>query len=390
MSVGIGSKSTLHYVIETAYGVFPSTPTGISIGFNSETLQNSRNTFKSDEVNSSRMVTAIRSGNVMAAGDIVMEFSPNLLGTFFKHLLCCTPVTTTITPTTLTNSHVVTRGSYYKDATNTYLCTRSGTAAADITTTGALTSVDNNEEVKSGTAYFQFYAVNATAIYQHVFTAAATKPTGGFSIERKAHNDAASQYFRYIGGRINTWALNVPQEGIVTNTFGFIFLDLDSVAASTIWSGTTPTSDEPFAGSQTVIQLKAPAGSYVDNFTLSTLSLNVTNNYDANVYTIGQKRKRDLPEGRREISGSFTAFFEDLAIFNYFMNESTVGVKVGSNGRGQFAEIEMPTVKFTGGTPAPVVSGNGTLSSQFNMEAFSSAGGADIVVTLRNSTASYP
>lgn len=385
MSVGIGSKSTLSYVVETTYGTFPTSQAGTGINFNTESIQNTRNTFKSEEINPSRVVTAIRSGNVQAAGDVMSEFAVNVHGVWLCHALTCTDTKTTITPASFTNSGAVTRGSYYKTGTLTYLCTRSGTVAADIETTGAPTSVDSGEEVLSGTAYLQYYGVNATAVYQHILTAGVTKPVGGIAVERKVEAGTTDQYFRYTGGRINTWALNVPQEGIVTNTFGFLFLDLDSVATATIFTGVpTITADEPFAGSECVIQLKAPGGSYTDDFSLNTLSLNLTNNYDASVFTVGQKKRRDLPEGRREITGSFSAYFEDVTKFNYFRNESIVGMLITMNHQGTFASIELPSVKLTG-SPTPNVSGNGVMSTAFNFEAFSNSGGTDIEIKLKNS-----
>lgn len=386
MSVGIGSKSTLSYIVESAYGTFPTAGTGIGMQFNTESVQNTRNTFKSAEINPARVVTAIRSGNVMAAGDVTCEFSVTAFGLFLCHLLTTTDTKTTITPTAFANAASLVRGTYYETGTLTYLCTRSGTADAAVETGGAPTSVDANEEVLNGTAYLQYYGINATDVYSHVLTGGVTKPTGGIAVERKVEAGTTDQYFRYTGGRINTWALNVPQEGIVTSTFGFLFLDLDSVAQATAFSGVpTITADEPFAGSEVVIQLKAPGGSYSDDFTLSTLSLSVSNNYDANVFSVGQKKRRDLPEGRREISGSFTAFFEDLTKFNYFLNESTVGVLITLNHAGTFCSIELPSVKLTG-SPTPNISGNGVMSSSFSIEAFSLASAKDIEVILKNGT----
>lgn len=388
MSIGIGSKSRLAFVVETAYGVFPATPTGQQIGFNSESIQNSRNTFTSQEINPNRQVTAVRSGNVSAGGEISTEWSPNVLGVFLKHLLCVAPVTTSITPVTMTNSLACTRGTYYTSSARVYLCTRAGTSSASATT--SMVSVDPNEEFLEGTAYFQFYAVSAgLALYQHVFAAAVAKPVGGFSVQREVFLDTGSQFFRYIGGRINTWSLNVPQEGIVTCSFGFLFLDLDTVAGTTIWSSLTNPLDDPFAGSQTVIRTKAPGGSYTEDYSLSTASLSLTNNYDTNPYTVGQKRRRDLPEGTRTITGSFGAFFEDLTKFNFFKNESIIGLEISSNNAGMYAQVEMPTIKLTGGSPAPVISGQGTVSSSFDWQAFTN-GTNDIIVTLKNSTASYP
>ncbi len=388
MAVGIGSKSKLAYVIETAYGVMPASPAGINIGFLTESIQNTRNTFNSEEISPSRQTTSIRSGNVAAAGDISMELSPNALGTFFKQLLMVSPTTTTVVPTVLTNSLAVTRGTYYETAAGSfYLCTRSGNAASDAATVGPVTT-DFGEEL-NGTAYFQYFSDGTVDPIKHVFQAAVAKPTGGFAMEREAFLDTGSKFFRYIGGRINTMALTVPQEGIVTCNFGFIFLDLDSTATSTIFTGTTAPVDEPFAGSGCVIRMIGYGGSLADDFSIETLTLNVTNNFDTSVYSIGQKRRRDLPEGRRVVTGSMTAYFEDMTKFTYFQNESIVTMFISFNHVGQFLSITMPETRLTGGAPAPVIGGNGVLKHSFDFTAFKTNGAGDIKIELFNTTASY-
>ena len=389
MSVGIGSKSALAYAEETTYGVFPSALAGVGLGFNSESIQNTRNTFKSEEVTRTRNVTSIRSGNVSAGGDVTCDVSPNALGIFFKHLLTCAAVTTTPTPTALTNSLVVTRGTYYTSVgANVYLCTRSGTAAANATTV-ALASVDNSVEEKNGTAYFQYFASSATNLRKHVFTANTVKPTGGIAMEREAFLDTGSQFFRYVGGRVNSFGLNVPQEGIVTATLGMLFLDLDSTGTATGFTTRTFPNDEPFAGSQVIVRTKPVAGSYAEDFSLTTLSLNVNNNFDSNIYTVGLTRRRDLPEMRREVTASFGAVFEDMTKFNYFQNESTIAVEITMNYQGMFLKMELPYTKFTGGSPAPVISGNGVVNQSFEVSAYNPTGAAEIVVELYNTTTAY-
>lgn len=383
MSVGIGSKSKLAYVVESAYGIFPASPSGVVLGILSENIQSTRNSFASQEISPNRQMQAVRSGNVAAMGDINVELSPNALGMFLKHMLCATsyaPVTDGA-PSALAVA-AYTRGTYVTASGRIYLCTRSGT-----TTSTTMTSSDFSEE-KNGTAYFQYYGTTGTAKYTHTFTAGVTKPVGGFSMEREVYLDSGSQFFRYTGGRVNTFSLTVPQEGIVTCAMNLLFLDLDSTASSTIWTGTTAPADEPFSGAQCVLQVKPSGGAYADDFSLSNFSLNITNNFDANVYTVGQRRRRDLPEGTRVVTGSFTALFEDMTKFNYFANETVLSLLVTFNHLGMYLTLEIFSAKLTGGTPAPVIAGNGVVSAQFNFEAFTN-GTKDIEVVLKNNTTTY-
>lgn len=390
MAVGIGSKSVLAYVIESVYGTFPAgTPAGTQLGIMSESIQSTRSSFASQEISPLRQKTNVRSGNVAAAGELQMELSPNVLGMLLKHLLTPTSYSaTTITPTAMTNSLAVTRGNYYTSGLNTYLCTRSGTLASNVATAGAPTTTDYSEEL-NGTAYLQFYAITSgNPIYQHIFNAGVTKPTGGFAVERQVFLDSGTKYFRYTGGRINTWSLEVPQEGIVRSNFGFMFLDLDSSGSTTSLGTNVAATDEPFSGAETVIQTKVFGGSYADDFSISDFKLSVNNNYDDKVYSIGQRRRRDLPEGMREVSGSFTAYFEDMTKFTYFTGETALGILATFNHLGMYMSVELKKCRLTGGSPAPMIGGNGVVSASFNIEAFTD-GTNDIVVTLKNNTTTY-
>lgn len=380
MSVGLGSKSELVYGIESAYGVFPSTPAGVALGLLSENIQNTRNTFISDEVNAARVVTSIRTGNVQAGGPIATELSPNALGQFWKHLLMCVPVTTTVTGTALANSQAATRGAYFSHGGNLYLCIKSGTSAGS----AALVTTDYSEEV-SGTATYM-YAGAAGSIYKHVFQAGNTKPTGGIWVERNSFLDTGSEFFRYIGGRIQSASLNLPQEGILTANWDMVFLDLDSQSNATLTGSITRPEDEPFAGSQSMIRLKVGAGAYAEDASVSAFTMNIANGFDTNIYAVGARRRRDLPEGRREVNASIQCYFEDITKFNYFKNETLFSTEFTTYNRGQFMLIEMPQGRFQGGQPTPVIAGNGVTSTSFDLTAF---GTNDIKLELYNTTASY-
>jgi len=381
MAVGLGSKSELTYGVEVTYGVFPTTPTGTALGILSENVQNTRNTFISEEVNPARVVTSIRTGNVQAGGPISTELSANALGVFWRHLLMSTVVTTTVTGTAISDGLVVTRGAYYSHSGRLYLCIVLGTTAGS---GAALVSTDFSEET-SGTARFM-YAAAAGGVYKHVFQAGNTKPAGGLWIERKSFLDTGSEFFRYTGGRINSAAINLPQEGILTANWDLVFLDMDSQSGATSTGSILRPDDEPFAGSQSQIRLKVGAGSYAEDASVSSFSLNVNNNFQTDIYAVGARRRRDLPEGRREVNASISCYFEDITKFNYYQNETLFSVEFSTYHRGLYMLVEMPQARFQGGQPTPVIAGNGVTTTSFDLTAF---GTSDIKLELYNTTSSY-
>src|SRR5690606_7147509 len=154
----------------------------------------------------------------------------------------------------IANSTATTRGTYVEHSTGRiYLCTRSGTTAADATTVG-FTSVDSGEEFENGTAMFQYYG-SGDPPTKWTFTPGAIKPVGGLAIEREVQDDVGnSNFFRYVGGRVNQFTLNVAQEGPVTGVFSMLFLDLDGVGTSTGFdSRLAPIVEEPVAGHQILV-----------------------------------------------------------------------------------------------------------------------------------------
>ena len=390
MSVALGSKSRIAYAEETVFGTFPNVAAK-EIGLLSEGIEQSINTFVSDEIRSDRQVSAIRGGNKSAGGDINMELSPNVLGTFLKHLLMCTPVTTTLTPTVAANSAVVARGDYISVASGArrYLVTRAGTLAADISTVPP-TSTDKSEEFLSGTATLQYFGINTDTIYQHVFTANTVRPTGGLAMEKTISLGGTNQMFQYVGGRVNSLSMTIPQEGIITAVLSMIFLKQAGTPTATGFSGITTPTDDPFAGSQALVFILPPGSSTrTDDTVIRGFNLSVNNNFDGNIFVLGSRFRKDLVEGRRDVTGSFEAWFESMTQYNYFNNESIIGLIPTFNLLGQYMEIEIPAVKLTGGSPTPKIAGTGVISSSYNFQAFNNGGAYDIKVTLRNTTVSY-
>lgn len=389
MASGIGSKSTLSYIEETVYGTFPSAQAGTGIGFISESIANSRNPIQSTEINPNRTLTSLRSGNVQAGGAVNIELSGSVLGKFWKHLLMSTDSTSVVTPTALANSQACTRGSYYSSNTRAYLCTRSGTTAANATTSGLL-SVDSSTEEVSGTVSFQYIGPVASTITKHTMAGGVTKPTGGLSFERMVYLDSGSQFFAYTGGRINSFSVQIPQEGIVTATLDLMFKDLLSTATATKFSGTPAIpADDPFVGIQAICRIKPAGGSYADDMSLTSGSFSISNNFDGNIYAMSSKYRRDLVEQTRSCTGSVSAIFEDMTKFNYFANESVFALEFSFHHLGTWLKVEFPNCKFTGGQPTPVISGPGVVSTSFDFTAFAPSG-TDVNVEMINLvTAAY-
>lgn len=73
MAFSQGSRSGLSYVVESSFGVTPSTPAMITIPYNSQSLNLSKETLESAEIRSDRQIAESRHGNRQIGGDIAVE-----------------------------------------------------------------------------------------------------------------------------------------------------------------------------------------------------------------------------------------------------------------------------------------------------------------------------
>jgi len=73
MAFSQGSRSGLSYVVESVFGTTPSTPTFISLPYNTHSLNLSKDRVEGNEIQPDRMPRVDRHGNRQAAGDIEVD-----------------------------------------------------------------------------------------------------------------------------------------------------------------------------------------------------------------------------------------------------------------------------------------------------------------------------
>jgi len=228
--------------------------------------------------------------------------------------------------------------------------------------------------------------------FKHTFTGDIQKPCGGLSIEKAIYAEdfdcnPETYYWMFNGSRLNTLALNIPQEGIIMADWGILATRVDEYTGTSRATSIENNTEDSIVGYQTYINVDGK-----DSTVMSSATINFTNNYDESIFVIGDRYRHDLPEGRREITGSFDLYFENKEMYEIFKEEKTVAMLVDIYHLGNFFRIDIPQAKFTGGTPTPVIGGNGVISSSFEMSAFLrdyDSPGYDVRIILKNQTPSY-
>jgi len=176
-------------------------------------------------------------------------------------------------------------------------------------------------------------------------------------VEQAFTDIGAFQLFR--GQRVGTWSLNVESGAILTGSFGFqgTQVDIDEQ---------TPPTDPTWLGSgsylpattSAVLNATSNVGTIVKNGSalataVQSLSVDVDNSL-RNQNAIGSKFPIGIGYGRLSISGTVSAYFQDMTLYNQMLNHDDVSMEFNFiDGAGNALHLEFPRVKFAASAPAP-------------------------------------
>lgn len=183
-------------------------------------------------------------------------------------------------------------------------------------------------------------------------------------------------YHRFTGVEVNTMQLAVNANAMVTGAFGLIGKNM-TTATAIVTGATYPVINtnsvmDSFTGSL------LEGGSAIA--TITEIALSVENNLEAR-YVVGDKASIEPSIGRSNINGSITAFFENAALIDKFINETESAIVFNLAGTGtQNLQFNLPRIKYMGGQPDVAGEGPITLSMPFQA-LYDAASLSNIVVT---------
>jgi hypothetical protein len=202
-----------------------------------------------------------------------------------------------------------------------------------------------------------------------------------FSIERYYGDILAADgaWHRFTGCMFDTLELSVPTEGKVTGSFGLIGKDMTIgtalITGATYTAVSTTDVMDSFTGT---IQ---EGGSSIAIITEIKLSLK---NGVAPKMAIGSQTTTEPSWGRSNVSGSITAYFENAALLNKFINETESSLSfVVNDAAGNNYTFLIPRIKYTGGTDINV-SGEGPITLSLPFQAMRDTGQASNIVITRD------
>lgn len=167
------------------------------------------------------------------------------------------------------------------------------------------------------------------------------------SIEKLFETGSTDQYFRYNGCRLSQMQLSVQANSILTGSFSFMGLAGD-VATAAISGGTyTDANSNDVMTAVDVGSISVGGVSTTLYYTDMSFTLNNNCRYQNAVGSLGSV---GIGYGRREITGSLTAYFENQDLYEEFRagNASSISF-VCTDGSNSYT-ITFPKVKYSSGS----------------------------------------
>lgn len=354
MSFADSNRARISAVAEVTHGTTPTGPTMQILRVTSSDLTVTKETVVSDELRSDRMVADMSEVAASSGGSIGIELS---LGTSFKDLfqsalggtlgsavaINATDIAATGTGfTTVAESFaglLVGQWIYVSGFTNPLI---DGWYRVDVITgTDTLTTYPSPPATEAATA--------SVTIKGQILRNGTTLRS--YSIEQ-AFLDIG-QYMLFRGQRVGGFNLEVSAGAIVTGAFQF--MGTQAVAGSSAY-GTAYTA----ATSTAVVNATSNVGAITESdatlaTALRTISLTLDNGL-RNQPAIGTKFPAGIGQGRQTVTGSVEAYFENLTLFNKFLNHTDASLSFPvADAAGNRLRITLPKIKF--GTSNPVPSG---------------------------------
>lgn len=327
MAQSESNRVSVRFSEETTWNETPSSPTMAELPYTSESMSYEKRTVKSNTVRADRLTDDVIEVGGGSSGDISFEYKfgdfdkliEGALGSAFTSLaftgsanvdFAASSGGTQVLTVPSGSMNTVPVGAYVKIGGAGVATANKGVFLVTARGTTSLTVKNAAGTAESGKS--------ATVTMKHARTGTTKK---SYLIE-KGFLDI-DEYISFRGCRVGSWNMNIETEAIVTGSFGFVgagaFTATNSIAGSV-------TSQ----GSLTVANATSNIGRIEENGTALTTALrSVKFSLNANpraLPAVGTKFPIGVNLGSFEITGTIDAYFEDLTLYNKFLNHDNTSL----------------------------------------------------------------
>lgn len=374
-----GSRHELNYIEESVLGTSPASITTDMKEWRHTScgLQLTKGSFQSNELRSDRQIADFRHGQKQIGGDIgiELEYGPHddwIEGALFGDW-------TSATWSTDNGFSLNATGPYLLSANNSFTGSSLGIAVGDwVEVTGftggtdqtnlpyMVTAASAASLTLDGTLTSSAASGYSTVLWKYAKCANGTTQHS-YSVERGYEGLDTNQYHLFTGCMANTFALTMPADGMITGTFSVTGMGISTAATAQDSAPTAAATTKPMSMYQGTIYSAGTSSSV-----MSSLSLNLTNNINP-AFAIGSDSAISLIDGRCNVTGSISAYFQDSTEYNKFMNETETSLKAivedipAGTSRGNRYVIHIPRVVYTSGDVP--TNDEGAIMITFNFQA---------------------
>lgn len=373
MTKAQGSQRQILYGEESTWGTATGTLTVGRFNTGSDLALNIE-TFESEEVRSDRQVTDLRHGPKRVEASLPAHLVYSDFDSFFEGLFGNSFSANTYSLTSTTVSFV--------DSGNLMVSEDGWGSLSQYDVIKIAGSTSNN-------GYAEISAVNGTTLtLAHIDlvdeSAGDSVTVSGLDLLTNGTSDISftiedgytdiSQYLTYTGMKVNSLDLEVPPDGMVNVTFGFLGKTLATPSGSSgDGSPTAASTNSPFSGIDA--SSIAEGGSVLGDCLVSDISLSFANG-GQHEYGLGSASACNISQGRFRVTGTCTLYFEDATYLNKFLNETESSLQfllLDPDGNPFWCDLHR--IKYTAGKPQP----NGENSVMLPMD----------ITALRDSNTGY-
>lgn len=343
-----GSRSGLSYVVESTFGVTPGSPALVQLPFNTHTLDLTKDRVQGNEIQPDRMLRVDRHGNRKAGGDIVVDLRKGDFDAFLESALMSafansSPIATLTatgsagtatltfaaqpTPPFPVGSAITVAGVTPAGYNGTY------TVTACTTTSVSFANPTTGAQTVAGTIINRALKVGSTP--------------KSFSIEDAATD--IGQFRLFTGMQVDTVAISIKPNQMVTATFSMVGKDMTIAASSVDATKDASSANQPFDSYSGALSI-GNAGSPMTSVAIITgIDFSIANAL-APTFVIGSPSTPQLEFGMATVEGTITAYFEDATLINRFINETATAFQVTVNDPSGLSNytFHFPRVKING------------------------------------------
>ena len=345
------NRVKLAFVEEETFGVTRTNANLQILRYNSESLKHDIDTTISEELRSDRQISDIVRTGVSASGDISFELSYGSHDELLKAALLASSweaekrvrVATTVSASATDNSindsasgfsgfsahKWIYVSGFLNSANNGFFKILTATTAKLVLATGTLITEAAHEAV---TVQMGAQITNGSTL-------------NSYNIE-KTYEDLTEVIALFQGMCINTLSLEVPADGIITGSIGFVGSKETPLTESAGLGYIDETTSVVMTGANHVPEIFEN----LEDIAILSLSLSLGNNLRQRMQ-VGTLGVTSIGIGSVDVTGSVTINLANATLYNKYLNQTVTSIAMAFRDTvGNGYVLELPSVKITSGT----------------------------------------